>query len=303
SRGNTTHIWLSCALRYPDNMAEADIQDDEYNHEEIHYIAGVRVRPKYPVNKAEADILQDDDSPISDLRYEMDDTKKDHLFIFNNDYFQESPRRTGTEADKLSLSTTFKRFGFKIHVYEDCIASRIHETLIRASKMDHSNTNCFVCVFLTHGDDGIIYGSDCESLRLKEDVFDTFRADKCRSLIGKPKIFIIQACRGLQADSQVQTGGAPNGYDMRESGAKVTIPTEADFLICYSSSEGHCSIRHSKRGSWFIQDLTRVLNEVGGQTDFIQMLTIVNRLVSERTIEGVILTWKEQNRCRVFSRS
>ncbi|XP_071828717.1 caspase-6-like [Apostichopus japonicus] len=225
-------------------------------------------------------------SPISDLSYQMDHRKKRHLFIFNNDYFGESPGRTGTETDRLRLRTAFERFGFEIHVYEDYDASRIQETLIRVSRMDHSNTSCFVCVFLTHGDDGIIYGSDLESLRLKEDVFDTFKADNCRSLIGKPKIFIIQACRGLQADSPVQIGGGRNGYDIAESGAKVTIPTEADFLICYSSSEGHSSFRHSTRGSWFIQDLTRVLNQFGKTTDFIQMLTIVNRLVSERTIEG-----------------
>ncbi|PIK36550.1 putative caspase-6 [Apostichopus japonicus] len=126
-----------------------------------------------------------------------------------------------------------------------------------ASKEDHSVFDCFLCVFLTHGDDGIIYGIDGDPgsfkdnsnvdaanrtwLELNDDVFDIFRGDNCRSLIGKPKIFIIQACRGQMAEFPAMIGGAETDYEdplETSAGVKVTIPTGADFLISYSTSEG-----------------------------------------------------------------
>lgn len=62
---------------------------------------------------------------------------------------------------------------------------------------DHSDADCFLCVFLSHGDDGIIFGSDGDydkedtQIPLQE-LFDLFRGDRCPSLVGKPKIFIVQ---------------------------------------------------------------------------------------------------------------
>ncbi|PIK47459.1 Casp6l1 protein, partial [Apostichopus japonicus] len=125
------------------------------------------------------------------------------------------------------------------------------------SKEDHSLFDCFLCVFLTHGDDGVIFGNDGDPesfegngnvdaanrtwLELNDDVFDIFRGDNCRSLIGKPKIFIIQACRGGTAEESAMIGGAATDYEEpleTSAGVKVTIPTGADFLISYSTSEG-----------------------------------------------------------------
>ena len=55
---------------------------------------------------------------------------------------------------------------------------------------DHSDSDCFLCVFLTHGDDGVIYGRD--GVLPIQVFFDCFRGDKCASLVGKPKIFLLQ---------------------------------------------------------------------------------------------------------------
>lgn len=59
-----------------------------------------------------------------------------------------------------------------------------------ASKEDHKNNASFVCVLLSHGDEGVIYGTD------GPERFDTlakyFRGDYCAGLVGKPKLFFIQ---------------------------------------------------------------------------------------------------------------
>ncbi len=55
---------------------------------------------------------------------------------------------------------------------------------------DHSDCDCIMCIFLTHGDDGVIYGKD-GTLPIQA-FFDVFRGENCPSLVGKPKIFLVQ---------------------------------------------------------------------------------------------------------------
>lgn len=55
-------------------------------------------------------------------------------------------------------------------------------------EMDHSDVDCFGCALLSHGDEGIIYGTDTIMLidTLLQPVKD------CVTLRGKPKLFFIQ---------------------------------------------------------------------------------------------------------------
>lgn len=59
-----------------------------------------------------------------------------------------------------------------------------------ASKQDHSSSASFVCVLLSHGDEGVFFGTD-GSIDLKS-LTSLFRGDRCKSLVGKPKLFFIQ---------------------------------------------------------------------------------------------------------------
>ena len=52
---------------------------------------------------------------------------------------------------------------------------------------------------MTHGDQaGILYTFD--SIINVEELWRPFTGDKCTSLIGKPKLYFIQACRGHMVD-------------------------------------------------------------------------------------------------------
>ena len=60
---------------------------------------------------------------------------------------------------------------------------------------DHADMDaCFVCL-LSHGEEGFIFGTDGKRIPLEE-IFMLFGNTNCKGLIGKPKVFIIQACRG-----------------------------------------------------------------------------------------------------------
>ena len=55
---------------------------------------------------------------------------------------------------------------------------------------DHSDADCFVCVILSHGEEGVVYGTDGKVPLDK--LLGYFKGDICPSLAGKPKLFFIQ---------------------------------------------------------------------------------------------------------------
>lgn len=68
-----------------------------------------------------------------------------------------------------------------------------------AANANHADADCFVCVFLSHGENGHVYAHD-DKIEV-QDMTSLFRGDKCRSLVGKPKIFILQVNKKLPMSS------------------------------------------------------------------------------------------------------
>lgn len=70
-----------------------------------------------------------------------------------------------------------------------------------AADQDHRHgDSSFVCL-LSHGEEGFIFGTDGRKLQL-DSVFKLFDNSNCPTLLGKPKIFVIQACRGGKCISE-----------------------------------------------------------------------------------------------------
>ncbi|XP_061901298.1 caspase-3-like isoform X2 [Entelurus aequoreus] len=141
------------------------------------------------------------------------------------------------------------------------------------SQEDHSNSASFVCVLLSHGDEGVIFGTD--GFEQLEMLTKPFKGDRCRSLVGKPKLFFIQACRGSTLDD-----GAELQADSVEEQSSERIPVEADFLYAYSTAPGYYSWRNTQNGSWFMQALCNMLQHHRGELELMQIMTRVNNTVA-----------------------
>ncbi|KFM82848.1 Caspase-1, partial [Stegodyphus mimosarum] len=213
--------------------------------------------------------------------YCMDFPKRGKCYIFNHKNFEPQTGlnvRNGTDADATRLYCRFRELGFDVSLFTNLKSRDVLKELQKVAKEDHSKNSCFVCCVLSHGESGILYGSDGKYET--ERIFAPFRGDVCPTLTGKPKIFFIQACQGDKLDHGVSMKCqiATDSSSIQEE--TYRIPTHADFLIVYSTVSGFYSWRNTTNGSWFIQALCAALQDHAKDMDLLGLLTIVNRKVA-----------------------
>ncbi|XP_041641829.1 caspase-6-like isoform X2 [Cheilinus undulatus] len=210
--------------------------------------------------------------------YKMDHKRRGLALIFNQENFESLESRPGTQADRDNLEKSLKDLNFEVKIYNDKKKSDVEEKIREAANADHSNADGFVLVFLSHGEKDHLFTYD-KKISIK-DITSPFKGDKCKSLIGKPKIYILQASRGGIADDPVVS---PCGGDEPDTVANkcaiYTLPAGADFIMCYSVAEGY----READGSWYIQALCEMLQKHGTSLEFTNLLTLVNRMVSKRS--------------------
>lgn len=232
----------------------------------------------------------------SDKVYRMKSKPRGYCLIFNNYDFSEARKavpklhsmkdRNGTDLDEEALSETFKELHFKINPFKNCTAKEICDHLKTYQSIDHKNMDCFICCILSHGDKGIIYGCDGQEVPIYE-LTSYFTGSNCPSLVGKPKIFFIQACQGdnYQRGIAVETDSeeCESYLEMDSSFQKKYIPDEADFLLGMATVNNCVSYRNPLEGTWYIQSLCQSLREKCPRgEDILTILTEVNFEVSRK---------------------
>lgn len=136
---------------------------------------------------------------------------------------------------------------------------------------------------MTHGDDGTLSAYDGEYE--EQEILTNFVNGNCPSLIGKPKFFFIQACRGDKHEfrttserkysEQAQEVNAPEIDAKAFFNMTVIKAIHPDVLIMYSCQKGYVSMRDMKSGSWFIQSLCSELQKWKNETNENEILQIL----------------------------
>ena len=236
--------------------------------------------------------------------YRMASNPRGMAVIINNKIFTgKMKRREETDLDAESLFRLFKGLGYEVRLFNDLTGKKMLSTLRDVAKRDHRKVDSLVVCILTHGVEGQLYGSDEELIRV-DDVFKPFNGYNCPTLVGKPKVFLMQACRGGVFDYRVestdnqyyQSKEEPSLEDMKKAaeemyrmqqkefeatdGKAVVLPAEADFAVVFVTVPGYVSWRNSAFGSWFIKAFVDIMTENVRKRHFLEILTLVNNRVA-----------------------
>jgi len=242
-------------------------------------------------------------------KYKMDHKERGIALVINIQNFDPTPdprnelkERVWSRKDVESLRTTFEFLEFEFQLLQNLKASEIISTIqgmltIHAYRTD---VDCFVFVVMSHGGQDKIMASDNIEVSFEEIIAPI---KSCESLIGKPKLFFFQSCRGenemettaissssfktssqsLKLDSIYKTDANPVANTNNIS----ILEYESDLFIFYSTLPNHSSFSFHdvNKGTYFIQSVCEVLSQaymnLPNNLSLSQMITKINEKVKE----------------------
>lgn len=205
------------------------------------------------------------------------------LIVNNEDYrkVEELKDRKGSSVDSKRIEKLFTGLGWHVESQKNLTKLSFLRLIELIQQYANLNKyNCFVAVFLSHGEEDSLNCVDGKLLNI-DDIINSFKGDVCPALAGIAKWFIIQACRGNEFNTEIEHDAPGDSTTCEIQSVKpVSIPACADFLISYATAPGYYSFRNTQKGSWFIQSLVEVLKEFHYKEDVSSMMTRVNRKVA-----------------------
>ena len=225
------------------------------------------------------------------LNYPKSKSLRGLCVIINNIKFkgQENYRR-GAEIDQTRIVELFRGLDFTVEEHKNQSQHQMDDVFDDASqKTDHKHYDMFVGVVMSHGgEQDKICGSDGNSTTVQR-LMKAFLPSNCPSLLGKPKLFFFQCCRGPGEQTKVSPAGESTAFDWDADStlSSTPFPHEADFLLAFSTPPGYKAYRKPKSGSIYIRALVDVIKEYHSTTHLLDMLTEVNRKVAEEGFKQI----------------
>lgn len=215
------------------------------------------LKPCKPEMKRE--MLREEGEDIYPMKDKTRDRKRLALLI-NNVEFKHISDRTGADKDELSMEMLLKGLDYTVVTLRDLTAQGMLAAMRDfAQREEHfQSDSCFV-VLMSHGDasgiSGVSFSSDDEEDILPtDDIFNCLNTPNCAGLRDKPKIILIQACRGDKEGSVDVQDSVPRHRRGKEH-------REKDFCCLRSCTPDTVSYRNTEKGSNFIQDIVEIFNE------------------------------------------
>ncbi|XP_077286324.1 caspase-1-like [Arctopsyche grandis] len=196
-------------------------------------------------------------------------TRQGLAIIFNHNFYlnKSFPDRPGAKCDAERLQRCFTKLNLDTKLYVDLSAYNIKNVMQKVAELSPNKISCLVIVVMTHGKIGHLAAHD---KMYHPSVLWEGLAEK---LIGIPKLYFIQACRGSAYDVGMEVTDSLKDEEL------LKLPNMMDTLIMYSTIAGYVSFRDPD-GSWFIKTLCKELDEKSECYDLSQILTFVNKRIA-----------------------
>lgn len=238
--------------------------------------------------------------------YRMASKCRGICLIINNVTFETNllPTRKGSDMDAFRFRKIFEQLGFEVESKRNLTAEKMKNCFKQKAALCMTKHDALVVILLSHGTESGIYGTDNIEVDLN-DILTQFDNKSCKQMLGKPKVFIVQACRGRLADygvretqtffSQPESQQQPSQLTQINSQSpmiarlprwtevdKEYCPTRTDMVLCFSSHTGYLSTRNEEDGSWLGASLALHLKLEAHRRHLLDILNMVSRDVRRR---------------------
>lgn len=188
------------------------------------------------------------------LCYPMRSSPRGLALIIDNENFQGEvlPTRTGSLVDANNLDLLFEGLGFKVTLRRNLGYHDMYSEVQKfAGREEHARADMAVLVVLSHGRHGLVAAADGRELET-EWILKQLNNTGCPLLRGKPKLVLLQACRGDEADYGVQPPSLELGEGRTQSDARKIAPVAQeqyrevsweDMIVAYSTLPGYVANR------------------------------------------------------------
>uniref|UniRef100_A0A3B3WQD4 Caspase a n=1 Tax=Poecilia mexicana TaxID=48701 RepID=A0A3B3WQD4_9TELE len=205
------------------------------------------------------------------------------LLITNIKFSDEKLDRHGAEKDEENMEKLLQSLGYEVVKWQNLTGKGIDDAFKGFAKHPKlKQTDSVFVVIMSHGKLGKIFGADW-----REDNPDEFAVDKiyrclnsngCQALINKPKVVILQACRGGDLDLTGRPAPPPEDH-VPELDKSAHV--EKDFIALLASTPDNKAYRETQNGSILIQNIVKVFTPESYQKHIIDLFTKVQDLVSK----------------------
>jgi len=246
------------------------------------------------------------------------------VIICNIDFIDPTSDRDGAKKDVINLQEVLKKKGFfvKEPLYNQSIAEtkQVLENARNAPELLKSD--CFLLVISSHGGYSSRDGPDGKQMidtfadfflqpAQVSDLLSVFSSKESPHIKEKPKLFLMQFCRGesdqhtgqiVKDGNKVVRGegapgfpfGVPQNVAMpHDKDVAYILPTHHNFFLHYATTPGHVSFRNPF-GTPFLGAWRRTLaSDTTQNVDLLSMATQVNKQVSNEDINDNGLVFKQ----------
>nr|XP_027301817.2 caspase-1 isoform X1 [Anas platyrhynchos] len=220
------------------------------------------------------------------------ETRTRRALLICNTEFEHLSQREGAEVDVKEMTKLLEGLGYRVDLHENLTSQEMAVVMKDfAGHEDHLTSDSTFLVFMSHGRRTGLCGTksrdETTDILSLDTIYENFNNKHCKALIGKPKVVIIQSCRGdkrgsvLVSDSAISEMPALSSDSMNtvklECKEMRLIHLESDFATLYSSTPDTVSWRNPVRGTIFIQRLVEQFRNHAFNSDLQELFRKVQR--------------------------
>ncbi|XP_061136719.1 caspase a-like isoform X2 [Syngnathus typhle] len=204
------------------------------------------------------------------------------LLITNIKFEDTDFDRPGAEVDERNMQRLLEDLGYEVVKHTNLTGQEMDTAVFDFSK--HSklkDTDSVFVVIMSHGILGSILGVNWNNTE-KSDVFPIdniykhLNSKNCRALIDKPKIIIIQACRGNEPGA-VALGDDPGPLSSAGAGGSQSVHIEKDFAPLLSCTPDTKAYRDNVKGSLLIRFFVGIVNTHACEKELHELFRMIMR--------------------------